>query len=117
MKEKQPMRYVSETFIFEDKKVETLFDRTGTLVGEEDQKKVPHYAKTVFNDNTDSTLYYIKTHMGSPIDPMGTYGRRERNLETKMKKVSKNTFDLYLTYLKTNNSIYFIKAQRGFLND
>jgi hypothetical protein len=48
---------------------------------------------------------------------MGPYSRRGRTLDTKMKRVSKNTFDFYMTYLKTNNSIYLTKAQRGFLND
>lgn len=117
MTEKQKMRYVDKTIIIDDPREEELFDRTGTLVEEDGQNKVPHYAKVVTNNETNGVTYYISTYMGTPMDPIGTYGKRARNIETSMKRVSKNTFDLYLTYLKTNNSIYFTKAQRGFLND
>ncbi len=81
--------------------------------------KRTHFAKIV-KDNiskSESSTYYIKIYQGTPFDPMGPYGRRERVLDTQMRRVSKNTFDFYMTYLKTNNSIYLTKAQRGFLND
>lgn len=61
--------------------------------------------------------YFIRTHQHIPLDPLGPYGKRDRNLDTKMTKVSKNTFDFYVTYLKTNNSIYLTKATRGVMND
>ena len=62
-------------------------------------------------------VYFIRTHLNVPYDPSGPYGRRENYVETKMKKVSKNTFDFYMMYLKTNNSLYLTRASRGFLND
>ena len=112
------MRYVDKPLAISDTREEELFDRTGSLVEEENKHKVPHYAKTISNIEANvSTVYYVLTHTGTLMDPMGPYSKRQRNLDTKMKRVSKGTFDLYLTYLKTNNSIYLTKAQRGFLND
>jgi hypothetical protein len=94
-----------------------LFDKTGNVLKGEAEHKIPHYAKKIYNTATDRETYYIRIHAGAPLDPNGPYGRRERNLDTNMKRVSKNTFDFYITYLKTNNSIYLTKANRGFLND
>lgn len=95
-----------------------MFDRTGNVLDDTARHKVPCYAKAVQNHVSQTpNTYYICTYQGTPLDPMGPFGRRERSLDSKMQRVSKNTFDLYLTYLKTNNSIYLTKAQRGLLND
>ena len=116
-KTERQIRYVGEGFVNEKITSETLFDRTGTPLDDEKVHKVPHYAKVVETLNTDRATHYVRIYQGIPLDPMGAYARRERNLDTKYQRVSKNTFDLYLTYLKTNNSIYLTKAQRGMLND
>lgn len=95
-----------------------LFGRAGVELSGEDQDKQPHFAKIIENpDSKNPISYYLRIHNGVLFDPMGPYSRRGRTLDTKMKRVSKNTFDFYMTYLKTNNSIYLTKAQRGFLND
>lgn len=114
---KKQMRYVEEGFLESTVEDRIVFDKTGTTLDGEGLQKVVHYAKSIHNPDLKSTSYYICTYQGIPLDPTGPYGRRERALDTKMKRVSKNTFDLYLTYLKTNNSIYLVKAQRGLLND
>lgn len=118
MTEKRQMRYVDKPISISKGRSEELFDRTGSPVEDKNKHKVPYYAKAVSNvEASVSTVYYVLTHTGTLLDPMGPYSKRQRNLDTKMKRVSKGTFDLYLTYLKTNNSIYLTKAQRGFLND
>lgn len=94
-----------------------LFDKTGEMISDDEKFKVPHFAKRVTLNEAANATYYVMTHQSSLFDPNGPYGRRERVLDTKLKRVTKNTFDFYLTYLKTNNTIYFTKAQRGFLND
>jgi hypothetical protein len=110
------MKYVNGNFQQFDDKVVQLYGKTGNPLSEEDKHKIPHYAKMVTQGDSKET-YYIRIYQSTPFDPMGPYGRRERNLDTAMKRVSRNTFDFYVTYLKTNNSIYLTKAQRGFLND
>ena len=71
----------------------------------------------ILSVNNQEKIYLAKVLQSSLYDPMGTYSNRKRYLESNFKKVSKNTFDFYMMYLKTNNSIYLTKAQRGFLND
>lgn len=116
-KEKDLMMYINQNFTKEPSIHETLFDKTGNQMNDDEKNKITHYAKRVENTDSDQLTHYIRIYQGIPLDPMGPYARRERVLETKMKRVSKNTFDLYLTYLKTNNSIYLTKAQRGMLNE
>lgn len=110
------MKYVdAENFIKRFEQSMVLFGKTGDVLDADEQCKLAHYAKIVSKDGNDT--HFIRVFQSTPFDPSGPYGRRERNLDTQMKRVSKNTFDLYVTYLKTNNSIYLTKAQRGFLND
>jgi len=113
------MKYVDGNFLPTDEKTSILFGKTGNILEEEEKHKVPHFAQIVHSQNRNQAkeTYYIRIYQGTPFDPMGPFGRRERTLDTKMKRVSRNTFDMYMTYLKTNNSIYLTKAQRGFLND
>jgi|SRR5210317_1844185 hypothetical protein len=110
------MRFVDGKFLPQEDKTVFLFGKTGEVLEIDEQHKLPHYAKIVQNSEGKQTCY-IRIYQSTPFDPMGPYGRRERNLDTQIKRVSRSTFDFYVTYLKTNNSIYLTKAQRGFLND
>jgi len=118
MTEKKQMRFVGSEGFKEHQAIQkVLFDKTGNPLDGEGLHKVSPYAKQITNADLGRVTYYICTYLGAPLDPTGPYGRRERALDTKMQRVSKNTFDLYMTYLKTNNSIYLTKAQRGLTND
>ena len=110
------MRYVSEGYIEKSNSQTTLFDKTGNSIDNEKQYVVSYYAKTIRTEHGEET-YFARVHQSTLFDPNGPYGKRERIVDTKMKRISKSTFDFYITYLKTNNSIYLTKAQRGFLND
>ena len=72
------------------------------------------YAKILVEGERET--YYIVTYQNSPLDPMGRYQKRQAYLETKMTKVTKNTFDYYVTYLQTNNSIYLTRTNRSYQN-
>jgi len=106
------MKYVQGPHIEKSNKIELLFNRDGQISTEEKENK---YAKMIGQNSKDT--YHIRTHLNVPYDPLGPYGHRENYIETKFKKVSKNTFDFYVMYLKTNNSLYLTRASRGFLND
>ena len=110
------MKYVGEGYIEKNSNTITLFDRTGNSIEDEKRYAVSHYAK-IITTSTGERSYFARIHQSHLFDPNGPYGKREKFIETKIKKVSKSTFDFYMTYLKTNNSIYLTKAQRGFLND
>tara|TARA_R110000824_G_scaffold139163_1_gene304193 strand:- start:106 stop:429 length:324 start_codon:yes stop_codon:yes gene_type:complete len=72
------------------------------------------YAKVLLDQKKET--YFIVIYQNLPLDPLGTYQKRQAYLETKMKKVSKQTFDYYLTYLQTKNSIYFTRTNRSYNN-
>ena len=93
---------------------EVLFDKNGVNLEKKNSKDA--YGKIVYFDGIAKS-HHVRVLESNLYDPMGTYSSRRRYLESSFKRVSKNTFDFYMMYLKTNNSIYLTKAQRGFLND
>jgi len=106
------MKFVNESYVQKKQTEEVELNRIGEKI---EKSKEKSYAKIV--STGDSVYYYIRIYQNLPYDPLGPYSRREIFSDTKMKKVSKNTFDFYLMYLKSNNSIYLTKAQRGIIND
>lgn len=113
------MRYIDNHLLPKQNISTILFNKTGGVIENSEVNKVTHHAKIIQTTHGEEVkeTYYIRVHQGTLFDPSGPYGKRERTLDTQMKRVSRNTFDMYITYLKTNNSIYLTKAQRGFLND
>jgi hypothetical protein len=101
--------------VFSDKSSITAIDyinKNGEVI-DNDYDKV--YAKIVHEDKKET--FYVKTYDNAIFDPLGRLSNRENVLETKMKRVSKSTFDYYVMYLNTNNSIYLTKANRSFINE
>jgi signal peptidase I len=92
----------------------SMVDRTGQDI--QDEKKA--FAKSVVIDlgDTNQIKYFVRTHNNVPYDPNGPYSHRETYLRTELKNVSKETFESYVTYLKTRNKLYMTKAQRSFIN-
>jgi len=91
---------------------EEAFDRLGEAIEHRNEKS---YAKTK-NANGHKT-YYVMTHRSALYDPWGMHGHREDHIQTQMQKVSLETFDFYMLFLKTRNSLYLTRAQRSFIND
>lgn len=109
------MKYINKhSYTDKDKVKEVCFSKAGEKLSS-DNTNQKTYAKLVVKNGVEA--YYISTCQGVLFDPLGPHSRRENNVETAMKRVSKNTFDFYMIYLKTHNSIYMTKAQRGYLND
>ena len=90
-----------------------VFNKNGQQTKLSNKEKI--YAKIVVKNQKES--YYIRVHQSVPFDPMGTYGKRSAWIETKMQSVSKATFDFYMMYLQTKNSLYMTRARRGLTND
>lgn len=91
---------------------EANFNKKGSRVLNTKEKV---FAKIVSSKGNDS--YLIATYKNEIYDPIGLNSNREKYLETKLKTVSKDTFDFYLIYLQTNNSIYLTRANRRFINE
>lgn len=73
------------------------------------------FAKLV--EGQSGKTYYIATLKKEIYNPLGSQSNREQYLNLELSKVSKDTFDFYLIYLQTNNSIYLTRANRRFIND
>lgn len=107
------MKYLNEN---EDQEIliskEIDFNKKGSQVL---NKKEKIFAKIVSSKENEN--YFITTYKNQIYDPIGINSNREKYLETKLKRVSKETFDFYLIYLQTNNSIYLTRANRRFINE
>jgi hypothetical protein len=101
--------------LYDDQECEQFFNKNGEIKVE---KKESFFAKIIEKvvGNKPSTCYYIRVHDSTLFDPTGTNSFRVKYLDTKMRRVSKTTFDYYMIYLKTKNSIYLTRAQRSFLD-
>lgn len=82
-----------------------------------DSEKV--FAKMITADIGDGRVqmkYVILTFNSQPYDPYGADSHRESNLRLEYKPVSKQTYDYYVSYLRSKNSLYMTRAQRSFIN-
>tara|TARA_R100000008_G_scaffold33121_1_gene18698 strand:+ start:1685 stop:2032 length:348 start_codon:yes stop_codon:yes gene_type:complete len=102
---------VSDLNLPDPEKIETTFIG---LHGEETTEDKA-MAKRVESSN-GSVRFYVKYGRNELLDPHNAdssfaVARRRTHLY-KFKKVSKDTFDNYTTYLKNKNRLYFTKARR-----
>jgi hypothetical protein len=111
------MKYIQKHTEFSETSRQTIsFNKEGEATKVKNKEKV--YASQVSVVKNKNELYYIRVHQNSPFDPMGTYSKRNSAwVETKMEQVSKTTFDFYMMYLRTKNSLYMTRARRGLTND
>lgn len=106
------MKYLNDTNSLEEKESgEVSFDKNG----KHHSGKGKIYTKIVKTEKGFN--YYITTYNNQIYDPIGISANREKYLDTKFKRVSKDTFDFYMIYLQTNNSIYLTRANRRFINE
>ena len=106
-----------DKFVNKETKTENLFGRHGEPVLNKRETPMSKVVVDKFNKAEVKQSYYAQTFQGGLYDPNGMYSHRESAIELKMSRVSKNTFDFYMLYLNTKNSLYLTRAQRSFLND
>ena len=107
------MKYIDTGDVTKDKVEAYLFDKRGSEVLS-DKELV--FAKVIKAEGKNDR-HFILTHDSVPHDPWGMHKNRERSLNMNMKSASKETFDYYMLFLKTRNSLYMTRAQRSFIND
>ena len=95
---------------------ETSFDKTGSEVINKKEKSCAKIVRMT-NRSENRQKYHIKTYQSSLYVPWGIHSHREEYIETKFQEVSKDTFDFYMLFLKTRNSLYMTRAQRSFTDD
>ena len=101
--------------------IEQKFTSQGKLFTEKDELELTRVfaKKTVIEFNTGDVrkIHEVLTHNNLIYDFMGADSHRTKTLDLKLKKVGAKTFDLYLMYLQTKNSMYMTRAQRSLIND
>ena len=92
------------------------YNRKGELTT--DKKKILLRSEKYYKGKTlENTKYFIHTHNSSVFDPFGVESTKRNFIDFKQQEVSQQTFDYYMMYLQTKNSLYLTRAQRGLLND
>jgi hypothetical protein len=76
------------------------------------------FARALFIDvgNKTQQKFFIRTFNNVPFDPQGIDARREIWNRTELKSVSKKTFEYYIQYLTSKNSIYMTRTQRSYID-
>ena len=62
------------------------------------------------------TVYFLSFFRGNIYDPYGVYSHKRNSREIEFKKVTKQSFDLYLNYLDTRNRSFLTLAERKYVN-
>jgi len=94
---------------------ESKYDRNGQLV-ESDNMALAKCVTVLDGSRIISRRFFVSTHNGSLYDPLGASSNREKFLQLKTKEVNQKTFDYYMQYLESKNSIFLTRSQRGFIN-
>jgi hypothetical protein len=90
------------------------FNKQGMLIIEDDKQKVFAEQKIVhIDDKTIQTSCSVLIFRNRVYDPYGVDSNREKTLKLQLKKVNQETFDYYIKYLQTRNSLYMTLAQRS----
>ena len=111
------MKYVEKYSTKDDKKQSDnkCYNAYGETVSADDEKVYAQYKAITLSDRVQKKFFAL-TSNGNLFDPRGTDSNRTNTIRTELKSVSKQTFDYYLQYLKTKNTLYMRRAERSFIN-
>lgn len=93
-----------------------MYDKRGNETNEE-SLAVSQCLCEILPDGSETKTYYIFTLNGNLYNPIGVDSSQKRRTTMSLKKVDQQTFDYYMMYIQTNNSLYLTRAQRRFIND
>jgi hypothetical protein len=95
---------------------QTFYGSKGDVLENKDDKIFAEMLVVNLGKDNFQTQYLIRTYNNLPFDPMGPEARRDIWRRTTLKKVNEDTFNFYLTYLQTKNSLYMTRTQRSYIN-
>lgn len=90
---------------------EICMNKLGRPINDGEEKV---FTKSISSKN--QTKYAILILNNQPYDPYGVDSHRESKLNLELKQVSLETYNYYVSYLRTKNSLYMTRAQRSFIN-
>lgn len=111
------MKYVEKYSSKDDQKQSDFksYNDVGDTVPVGGQKIYAEYKAITLGDRVQKK-FFVLTFNGSLFDPRGTDSHRIKTIRTELKSTSKQTFDYYLQYLKTKNTLFMRRAERSFIN-
>jgi hypothetical protein len=95
---------------------ESIYDITGNIAQSNEEKVFAKMVTINLGKKDFQRQFFVRAYNNLPFDPMGPDARRDIWRRTELKKVNESTFNFYLTYLQTKNSIYMTRTQRSFIN-
>jgi hypothetical protein len=95
---------------------QALYDSTGNLASIDDDKIFAKMLTVDLGKKDYQRQFFVRTYNNLPFDPMGPEARRDIWRRTELKRVNEATFNFYLTYLQTKNSIYMTRTQRSYIH-
>ena len=69
-------------------------------------------AKTILNEDTGITRYYVKLYRGVLVNPKTNPINRMREIDIKWRSIQADVFSTYLMFLDTKMESYFRQAER-----
>jgi hypothetical protein len=93
-----------------------VYNKSGILTTEGADKIFAKALEIDLGNDKSQKKFFIRTFNNTPFDPLGPDGKRDVWSRTEMKPVSQNTFDYYIMYLRSKNSLYMTRTQRSFIN-
>lgn len=111
------MKYIdnAEQSVEQIKNKRTMYDAKGNETDKQ-PLAIAHSLQQKFSDGTESRTFYVSTINGLLYDPLGMDSNKKKNMNFLLKLVHQQTFDYYIMYLQSNNSLYLTRAQRSFIN-
>lgn len=101
-----------EEFLTPDDTTYIFYSKDGNVTEDEVGASCAYIATTKGKEGL-----YIKSMRGNLFDPFGMDESKINSISIKFSKVSSETFDHYLKYLKTKQNNSLTWAGRSFLND
>lgn len=89
----------------------TYYDKDGNAT--EDISMSCAYIEKSGVEESYREKYHVKTIRGNIYDPQGIDSRKVNSINSKFSKVSEETFDHYIKYLKTKQRNHFTWADRS----
>ena len=90
------------------------YNKAGDLVG--DEESVYAESSEIDLGNATQKKFYVLTSNGGLFDPRGPDSHRERTVRKELRITNEKTFEYYVQYLKTKNTLFMRRAERSYIN-
>jgi hypothetical protein len=111
------MKYV-ENYTSKDAKKDTetkSYNAFGQSVSDDSDTVYAEYKAIDIGERVQKK-FFVLTSNGTLFDPRGTDSHRANQIRKELKSTSKQTFDYYVKYLQTKNTLFMRRAERSFIN-